>query len=124
MNNHSNSAEDLLISSSFSLWGLFDQSQIGLAIIGADFCFLDINEAFCRILSYSKEELKNLSLKDVTHPHYVEKDLYEIQKLLTGEQQIFKTEKRYIRKDNQYTCGYTIMAPIYNKEGEFIYFIA
>ena len=124
MNNHANPAEDLLTSISLPLWGLFDQSQIGLGIIGSDFYFLDISDAFCRILGYSKDELKHLSLKDITHPHYIQRDLYELQRLINGDRQIYKTEKRYIRKDNQYCCGYTIFTPVFNDEGEFLYFIA
>jgi len=79
MNNYFNPAENLL-SSRLSLLGFVNQSQIGIALIGSDLQFLDINEAFCRFLGYSIDELRDLTLRDVTLPNFIEQDEIYIHK--------------------------------------------
>jgi PAS domain S-box-containing protein len=123
MNNNASPAEDLIISISPSIRILFEKNQIGLAIIDPDFDFIDVNDAFCRILGYSKDEMRHLSLKNIVHPKYLESYLSEFKELLTGERQDYKAEKKYIKKNNQYIYGSTTASPFFNSEGDFQYYI-
>ncbi len=53
-------------------------APIGIATSDASCHFVSANEAFCRILGYSEDELHKLTFKEITHPE----DVYEsIQKL-------------------------------------------
>jgi len=124
MNNQANTAEDFLRSNNLALWSVFDKGQIGLTTIDPDFRFLEMNEAFCRMMGYSKQELNRLTIQDITHPHYIEKDIESMNKLMKGEIKVYKTEKRYIRKDHSTSCGAVTMTAIHNKNGEFLYFLA
>jgi len=78
----SNAAEDLLNPNNLAFWSIFDEGQIGLLIISPDLHLLEMNEAFCLIMGYSKQELSRLTLKNITHPHYIEKDIESLNKLL------------------------------------------
>jgi len=103
---------------------MFDESGIGLAIIGADLHILELNEAFCRILGYSKQELMNLSFLDISYMRYIEKDIESLDKLKSGVIPVFKTEKRFIRKDQTISCEAVTFTAIYDKNGQFLYFVA
>jgi len=122
MNNRAYQAEDLLNSNKLALWSIFDESQIGLVIVGPDLRFIEPNGAFCRMMGYTKEELMSLTVKDITHPDYIDNDIESLQKLIRGENNIYKTEKRYIRKDHAISFGAVTVSAIHDLNGEFLYF--
>jgi PAS domain S-box-containing protein len=122
METQSYRVEELLNSNNLDFRSIFDQDQIGLAIVGSDFRFMEMNEPFCHMTGYSKQELNVLTLKDITHPHYIERDIDSLNKLKKGEIQIYKTEKRYIRKDQSVSCNAATISAIHNNNGEFLYF--
>jgi PAS domain S-box-containing protein len=47
---------------------IFEQSPLGMAVIGLDHRFARVNAALCRMLGYTREELTGLTLEDITHP--------------------------------------------------------
>ncbi|HME44335.1 MAG TPA: PAS domain-containing protein, partial [Syntrophorhabdales bacterium] len=62
-------AEDTLRQSEERFRLTFDQSPIGAALLDAkDGHFARTNGAFCRFTGYSKEELAQLTFRDLTHP--------------------------------------------------------
>lgn len=107
-----------------AIWNIFDESGIGLAIIGADFHFREVNEAFCRILNYSKQELMDLTLGVVTESQNIEKDIELLDKLKSGEIPVYKTEICQTRKDQSVSCEAVTFSPVHNEEGQFLYFVA
>lgn len=123
MKNQDYTAGNILNPNSLALWNIFEEGQMGLAIVDADFHFMETNEAFCRMMGYSKEELTRLTIRDITHPHYIEKDIVSLNKLMKGEIKVYKTEKRYVRKDHSFYCGAVTASAIHNKEGEFLHFL-
>jgi PAS domain-containing protein len=46
----------------------FEDSPLGVALIGSDLRYLEVNDALCAIHGRSAEELRGLTLDDVTHP--------------------------------------------------------
>ena len=54
------------------------------------------------MLGYTKDELTQLSLLDVTHPADVEGNRETLQKLAAGETEHYVIEKRYVRKDRSF----------------------
>jgi diguanylate cyclase (GGDEF)-like protein/PAS domain S-box-containing protein len=47
---------------------VFDASPIPVALLGPDKCFSSLNDAFCRFLGRSRDELVGLDPLDLTHP--------------------------------------------------------
>lgn len=74
-------------------------APIGMALVGLDGSFLDVNPALCHIVRYSPEELAGLTFQDITHPDDLASDLDLLQQLLMGEITNYRMDKRYIRKD-------------------------
>ncbi|MHB9031688.1 MAG: PAS domain S-box protein, partial [Anaerolineae bacterium] len=60
--------EDALRENEAKFRSLFEQSQDGIDILNQDEEFVDANEAYCRIVGYTRSELLKLKLADVIPP--------------------------------------------------------
>ncbi len=74
---------------------VFEESPIGMALVAPDFHFARVNEALCRMLGYTAEELLARTFPDITHPDDVEKDLALARQLFSGQLPYYQIEKRY-----------------------------
>jgi two-component system CheB/CheR fusion protein len=79
----------------------FKAAQVGIAHVGLDGSWLDVNEYLSQLLGYSKEELLHLTLQDITHPDDLELDLEYVNQLLEGELNTYHMEKRYLHKNGR-----------------------
>lgn len=77
----------------------FEQASVGIAHVAPDGTFLRVNQKFCEIVGYSRDDLLERGFPDITSPDDVESDMEAATRLLEGETTAFVTEKRYIRKD-------------------------
>ena len=84
---------------------IFTEGPLGMATVGADLGFLQVNETLARMLGYTVEELLGLSVKDVTLPERMDRDRASLQRLQQGELPVFRTEKQYVRKDGSLIWG-------------------
>ncbi len=78
---------------------MFEQNAVGMAFVNLDGRFLLINHKLCHILGYEQSELLQKTFADITHPDDLELDWANVRRLLSGEQESYWLEKRYIRKD-------------------------
>ena len=79
---------------------MYEKSPIGVAI--ADMSnqkIIQANVRFCEILGYGEDELKGLTIPDITHPEDWEKELNLIRSYDKEKIDDYIFEKRYIRKD-------------------------
>ena len=85
----------------------FELAGSGLAHVGLDGRFLRVNRRLCEFLGYSEPELVGMSVKDISHPE--DRDTVDARrdKLIAGEVDSVRLEKRYLRKD-----GATVWANI------------
>ncbi len=77
----------------------FSQAAAGIAHVALDGRFIRVNQKFCDIVGYSRDELLNSAFQGITHPDDLGKDMGGYDKLLKGDINTFALEKRYIRKD-------------------------
>jgi PAS domain S-box-containing protein len=92
------STSDRLLESESRLAAIFEQAPAGLSELDCDGTFLKVNEALCRLLGRTSEELIGTSIADVTHPEdFEQNEAFLLQMAATGEP--FSIEKRYIRPD-------------------------
>ena len=75
-----------------------EHSPIGIVIAGLNGEFLEVNQAFCDIVGYSKEELSQLTVVNLTYAEDRPANAEYRQKLLSGEIRTFSMEKRYVHK--------------------------
>lgn len=77
---------------------VFDHSIVGksLTTLNGE---LNTNHAFKEILGYSKEELKNVSWKDITFQEDIQHNAELLKKVISGEINSARLEKRFIHKN-------------------------
>ncbi len=113
--------EEQLFESEFRFTKLYENGPFGMVMADETFHFKKANPAFCDIIQYSESELQQLTFKDITHPDDLPKDMGNVMKLMNHEISVYKTDKRYIRKDGQIIWGSLTLSATYNSEGQFLY---
>lgn len=103
---------------------IFDQAAIGIARMGIDGRWLEVNQKFCDIVGCTPEELMELTFQDITHPDDLETDLEYVRRLISGEIDNYTMEKRYICKDGSVIWINVTGSGVRKPSGEPEYFIA
>lgn len=89
---------------------------VGVAIIDMDGLVVYANEADCRFLGYSKEELQGMHFSEFTHPDDLEMDANFFRELLDGQRQSYLIDKRYIKKDGSVVWGHLGVSLLFDGE--------
>jgi PAS domain S-box-containing protein len=100
------------------LHAVFNQAAVGISIASLEGRFVETNQKFSDILGYSIEELRKLTLFDVTHADDLEKTRFNTRGLLTGELPDFSYEKRYRRKDGRIVWSLTTVTLLKDAVGK------
>jgi PAS domain S-box-containing protein len=77
---------------------VFNESTLGIALVGVDGRPFLANGALQNILGYTGEELSRMHFTDFTHPDDCTMDLVLYQQLLGGERKSYQIEKRFIAR--------------------------
>ena len=80
---------------------LFEQAQAGMAFAGLDGHITTVNAAFCQLVGYEQEELRKLSLLDITHADDVAALQEAMFRMIAGGDEGTRIESRYTRKDGE-----------------------
>ena len=78
--------------------GTFDNAAIGMAVVSMDGSWLQVNEALCKLLGYSEQELRATNFQVMTHQDDLRHVQSYIQRVLEGYIQSHEQEKRYIHE--------------------------
>ena len=78
--------------------GTFDNAAIGMAVVSVDGSWLQVNEALCKLLGYSEQELRATSFQRLTHLEDIRHVQSYIQRVLEGYIPSHEQEKRYIHE--------------------------
>src|SRR5215208_6323785 len=77
----------------------FARAPIGMALIGLDTRFREVNDAFCRLAGRAREELIGAWFGTVTHPDDVDDDVAGAIEVVRGDRELLTREKRFVRPD-------------------------
>lgn len=89
---------------------------VGWASMTGD--ILNLNQTFCDMLGYSLNELKGMHYADITHPEDFEWESSLFEKIIRGELDVYKIEKRYVRKDGKYIWTELNLTRVKNTTGQ------
>lgn len=78
--------------------GAFDNAAIGMAVVSVDGSWLQVNEAMCKLVGYSEQELRATSFQRLTHQDDLRHVQSHIQRVIDGYIQHHEQEKRYIHE--------------------------
>lgn len=95
----------------------FEQAAVGMAQTNMEGKLLLVNQKFCDILGYSREELLENKFQSITHPEDLKIELAYINQLLTGELNIYSMEKRFLRKNGELVWGNLTVSLLREQDG-------
>lgn len=101
----------------------FNSAAYGIGMVSLDGHWLDVNEALCRMLGYTKASLLKLDCRGITHPDDLDADLALIQQLLLGRIPSYQLEKRYVHAGGHYLDTLLSASLVRNFCGEPQYFV-
>ena len=102
-----------------------DNSLNGMAVVSGAGHFLKVNPRCCELLGYSEEQLLSLTFQEITHPQDLQPDVNQYQRVLDGEIDRYKMQKRYISGYDNRDVWATLNVQGYrNTDGSFAYFIS
>ena len=78
---------------------VFERSPVGVARVGLDGTWLEVNGRLRDMLGYTQEELQHIRPWSLVHPEDLQGNLEERDVLISGKAQHVSSEKRYFRKD-------------------------
>jgi PAS domain S-box-containing protein len=119
-----NDASRALRESEARFRGAFDASAIGMALVGMDDTFLQVNPALCAMLGYDNDELLQKTLRAVTFRDDQDLDADERRRLVSGEISTYQIEQLFNRKQGEIICIRLTMSLVRGSAGEPLYFVA
>jgi PAS domain S-box-containing protein len=90
--------EEALVQSEGRYRGIVDHSLAGIAETDSAGRFLTVNDRYCDMTGYTREELMKLAVRDLVHRDDALRTT-EQQAMLVAKGQPYQIEKRYLRKD-------------------------
>jgi len=102
----------------------FNFASIGMALVGLDGTWLEVNDSVCRLTGYSRDELLKINFQKITHQDDLEKDLFALQQLIKGEIDHYEMEKRYFHKNAQIVWVLLTVSMVRDMQNEPLFFIS
>ena len=79
----------------------FQQAPVGMALADLQGRYVQVNDAYCRTVRRTREELIGKTPLVITHPDDVADSEYAMQRLIAGESEEYSFEKRYSGPDGE-----------------------
>ncbi len=103
---------------------IVDNAPIGIAVSDRSRHFISANDAFCKTLGYSENELQKMTFRDITYIDDLDESNKKIDDLSAGKISYFIQEKRYVKKDKSVIIGKVTVSTMRNQEGAPCLYIA
>jgi PAS domain S-box-containing protein len=117
-------AEEQVRESEVRWRALYEHAGVGIAQVGLDGRFLQVNPRLCETLGYSSETMLQGTFQELTHPDDLTANLKYLNELLVGKRHSFSMEKRYRRSDNTWVWVDLTQSLVRTASGTPAYFIA
>ncbi len=80
---------------------IFENTALGIALVGLDSRPLAVNPAILKMTGYSEQELLNMTGLDLSHPDDRPAAIEPMRELVEGRRDAFQIESRFIRKNGE-----------------------
>ena len=117
-------AEDALVQSEQRFRTTFERAAVGLAHVDLDGRLREVNEPFCRIVGRPRAAVQSLDFARITHPDDLAADLANVQRLLAGDIDHYRMDKRYLRPDGSLVWVRLTVSLVHDAQGRPDHFIS
>ncbi len=102
----------------------FEHSLVGMALINPNGTLKRVNNSLCQMLGYTENEMKMLSIHELTHPEDRAHSMNMLNELNVGKIERIKFEKRYIHRNGQTVWVIIAATMLYDQQGKSLYYIS
>ncbi len=102
---------------------IFENANIGIAILDSAGKILKVNPFIIKTLGYSEEEIIKMELADFSHPHDLEASNKLLNELIAEKRDHYQINKRYLAKDGKIIHSNGTIARVKNKSKNIIVLI-
>lgn len=95
----------------------FRQAAVGMAQTDLNGRHVLVNDRYCEITGYGRDELLARTFLDITHPDDLEMNRQRFHRLLSEVSSAYNIEKRYIRKDGGVVWAHVTVSFVLDDEG-------
>jgi len=99
-------------------------SSVAMTLVAPDGRMRVMNHAFCRILGYTKAELRELDFQTTTFAEDITTELAYVQAMLRREINTYQLEKRLVRKDGRIIWVLCNVSMVSDSDGATLYFVS
>lgn len=104
--------------------GAFNSAALGMALVSLEGRWLDVNDALCGILGYTRAELLDVDFQTLTHADDLHADLALVGDLLAGRRDHYHMDKRYLGKGGNVVWGRLSVSLVRAPHGEPLHFVS
>lgn len=104
--------------------GAFSSAALGMALVSLEGRWLDVNDALCGILGYTRSELLEIDFQTLTHADDLNADLSLLTDLLAGRRDHYHMDKRYLGKAGNLVWGRLSVSLVRSERGEPLHFVS
>ncbi len=104
--------------------GAFSSAALGMALVSLEGRWLDVNDALCGILGYTRAELLEIDFQTLTHADDLHTDLALVGDLLAGRRDHYHMDKRYLGKAGNIVWGRLSVSLVRAENGEPLHFVS
>jgi len=116
-------AEEDLRTSEVRFRSVFEDARIGMTIVSRDDHIIDVNSAYQELVGYTIDELRNITIADITHPDDVLIDAQLFEEVLQGKRSSYQMEKRYIREDGDIIWVHLTVTVVKDEHDEITFIV-
>jgi len=106
------------------LLATFEQAAIGIAHMTLTEEWISVNQRYCEITGYSREEILKATIADITHPDDLPASREFMDRIRAGELPDYRMEKRYVRKDGSVVWVHLTVSSVRSVNGDPLYLVA
>ncbi len=102
----------------------FDRSMVGMAVTSLEKGWVNVNDALCASLGYSREELMRLNWAELTYPADLALDNEQFNRVLKGEIDNYELDKRFVHKYGHLVYTRLAVSCVRKNDGTVDYIVA
>ena len=102
---------------------IFSFAGVGIGLSSLEGKWLRCNEAMCDMVGYTEDELLNMTIGDLTHPHDRDRTQNNVNGVVAKSITEYRIEKRYVRKDSTWFWADVSVTPLLDDRGRVQAFI-
>jgi len=102
----------------------FEYAPVGMSLVGIDGVVLRVNRALCEMFGYSQEEMLAMPVWKSTHPDDMALTIDHLQRMVSGEQDTWHLEKRFLHRDGHIVWGISSASIVRGVDGHPLYVVS